>query len=176
MDSIKYIAWVLVGTWALAPKPHFQFAPHQFVQVHEQANLVQVAEEDLKCMTDNIYYESATEPYAGKLAVATVVMNRVKNAGFPKTVCGVVLQRTKRTCQFSWVCEKRSPPKPHLYDVARKIAVEVLEANKRLTSLGNAMFFHNQTVYPTWASSMRRVQRIGGHTFYAPKGRSSNSS
>src|SRR3990167_4467018 len=63
-----------------------------------------VATQDLRCLTEVIYYEDPHEPYEGRLAVATVVMNRKKSPSFPKTVCGVVYQRNPRGCQFSWVC------------------------------------------------------------------------
>jgi len=118
-------------------------------------------------MAQNIYYESGSEPYEGKLAVATVTMNRVKSRSFPQTVCEVVFQRNPRGCQFSWVCEKnRRAPNQKLFAEANRIALEVLQSNKRLHSIGNAMFFHNMTVKPTWSLTMTPIKKIGGHIFY----------
>jgi len=50
-------------------------------------------EKQLTCLAKNIFYEAPMESYRGKLAVATVTMNRVRHKQFPKTICGVVYQR-----------------------------------------------------------------------------------
>ncbi|MDR1569220.1 MAG: spore cortex-lytic enzyme [Oscillospiraceae bacterium] len=39
-----------------------------------------------------IHGEARGEPYLGKVAVAAVVLNRVRNSGFPNTVAGVIYQ------------------------------------------------------------------------------------
>lgn len=39
-----------------------------------------------------VHGEARGEPYIGKVAVAAVVLNRVKNAGFPNTISGVIFQ------------------------------------------------------------------------------------
>ena len=59
---------------------------------------------EIDCLTQNIYREAGIEPESGMVAVGLVTMNRVKTSGFPKTVCTVVKQKTKSTCQFSWFC------------------------------------------------------------------------
>ena len=54
------------------------------------------AEEKLKqldCLTRNIYWEAASEPFEGKVAVAQVTLNRVESGRFAPTVCGVVYQK-----------------------------------------------------------------------------------
>ena len=58
----------------------------------------------LYCLAKNVYFEAASEPFDGKVAVAMVTMNRVKHNDFPNDVCSVVYERNKRTCQFSWTC------------------------------------------------------------------------
>lgn len=40
------------------------------------------------------------------IAVAHVVLNRIKSSKFPETICGVVKQKVAGVCQFSWVCVK----------------------------------------------------------------------
>lgn len=49
---------------------------------------------DLECLAKNIYYEAASEPEEGKVAVGLVTINRSNHAGFPSSICGVVNQRT----------------------------------------------------------------------------------
>lgn len=122
---------------------------------------------EVECLAKNIYYEAGGEPYHGKLAVAQVTMNRVKSRQFPKTVCGVVYQKTKYTCQFSWVCERGLRPR---YGKAWKDSMSIAEnilINKRSYNVvGSAKYFHADYVEPNWASTKRFIKQIGNHIFY----------
>ena len=123
--------------------------------------------QDVNCLAKNIYYEAPTEPYLGKLAVATVTMNRVRHPSFPKTVCDVVYQRNSRGCQFSWTCGPKARFNNNLYNQSVEIAKKVLTTNIKVVSLENALYFHNTKVKPNW-SFARPVVQIGGHIFYEP--------
>jgi spore germination cell wall hydrolase CwlJ-like protein len=127
-----------------------------------------VVQTELTCLAKNIFYEAGSESYTGKLAVATVTMNRVKHPSFPKTVCGVVYQKTNRGCQFSWTCGGRRPLNNHLYQQSLKVAKEVLTNGARVASLKNALYFHNTTIEPDWKFALP-IQQIGNHIFYAPR-------
>ena len=48
----------------------------------------------LLCLAKNIYYEAGNEPEEGKVAVAMVTINRVRDGRFGKSICSVVDQRT----------------------------------------------------------------------------------
>lgn len=52
---------------------------------------------DLRLMSCIIFCEAAGEPYAGKLGVGIVVMNRVKSKAFPNTIRGVIYQKRQFT-------------------------------------------------------------------------------
>jgi spore germination cell wall hydrolase CwlJ-like protein len=122
----------------------------------------------LACLTKNIYYESASESYEGKLAVAQVTINRANDPKFPSTICGVVYQRTLGTCQFSWTCLKNLA-------IQNKYAWEESEivARKALTepvlhdiiARSNAQYYHAIYVNPGWKGKV--VTKIGNHVFYA---------
>ena len=124
-----------------------------------------ISEKELTCLAKNIAFEAPDESYEGKLAVATVTMNRVKSRSFPKTVCGVVYQRNPRGCQFSWTCGPRGMLEKNIYAESRKIAREVLTRNVRLVSIKNALYFHNTSVQPNWDFA-RPIKKIGNHIFY----------
>ena len=47
---------------------------------------------ELECLTRNIYWEAANEPFEGKVGVAQVTMNRVESGRFASSVCAVVYQ------------------------------------------------------------------------------------
>jgi N-acetylmuramoyl-L-alanine amidase len=140
---------ILLCTTAMMPQEHFVQHPFDAIKAKE-----------VQCMTDVIYREAPEESYAGKLAVGTVVMNRVHMKGYPKTVCSVVYQKG----QFSWTRFKLHAPNPKLYAEARTIALSVL-SGKRLVSIKNAVFFHNTSVQPNW-DHVRPILQIGNHAFY----------
>ena len=50
------------------------------------------AQGDVYLLAKVVYGESRGEPYRGKVAVAAVVLNRVKSADFPNSISGVVYQ------------------------------------------------------------------------------------
>lgn len=55
---------------------------------------INVSSKDIDCLAKNIYYEAGMEPEEGKVAVAMVTINRVRDGRFGKTICSVVDQRT----------------------------------------------------------------------------------
>ena len=125
----------------------------------------------LECLTRNIYWEAASEPFEGKVAVAQVTMNRVANGKFGSGVCGVVYQKNvfyeKVVCQFSWACEtnhKIKPIYPKNWAESEEVAKKVLLENFRLPGLTQAMYYHATYVNPGWR--LQRVTQIGQHIFY----------
>jgi spore germination cell wall hydrolase CwlJ-like protein len=122
---------------------------------------------EVECLAKNIYFEASGEPHKGKLAVAQVTMNRVRDSYYPRSVCGVVYQRTKATCQFSWVCEGKTTPRDKkAWDESVKIAESILINKKDYNVVGQAKHFHAVYVDPTWADTKRVVSKIGNHVFY----------
>ena len=106
------------------------------------------------CLSSTIHHEAGGEPYAGKVAVASVVLNRVDNPRFPNTVCGVV----KQPRQFSWVGKKPMTLKQE------KLAQQILEGQVKRT-LPTALFFTNVKIW--FKRSVVAV--IGNHRFYEDK-------
>lgn len=133
----------------------------------ETQNIHLANNRELKCLADNIYYEAGNQSTQGKLAVAAVTINRVKSPKFPKSVCSVVYQRTKRVCQFSWVCEgKKTVRSAQQYSESKKVAEKVLLSGANHGILGrNVLFYHADYVNPRW--NLKRVAKIGDHIFYA---------
>jgi spore germination cell wall hydrolase CwlJ-like protein len=128
----------------------------------------QLVLKEVECLARNIYFEAGGEPRAGKIAVAEVTMNRVKSKQYPRTVCGVVHQRTKGTCQFSWVCEgnKTVYRNSSAWKDSIKIAENILISKHHYGIIGTAKFFHATYVDPAWAEQKRLIRKIGNHIFY----------
>jgi spore germination cell wall hydrolase CwlJ-like protein len=131
------------------------------------------------CLATAVYFEARSESEEGQRAVAAVILNRVKAANYPSTVCGVVYQGAKRRnrCQFSFACDGKAENVAdrsawrRAVDVARSV---LLSGGKvRIAAVGNATHYHATSVHPVWAGQMRRVDIIGSHVFYV--GRSARS-
>jgi spore germination cell wall hydrolase CwlJ-like protein len=130
----------------------------------------------LKCMTQNIYWEAANEPFEGKVAVAQVTMNRVEDGRFAKDVCGVVYQKNvfydRVVCQFSWYCEgthRVRPVHPGLWQESEEVAKKVLLEGFRLPSMKQALYYHADYVNPQWGKP--KIDKIGRHIFYRERER-----
>ena len=122
---------------------------------------------EVECLARNIYFEAGSEPRNGKIAVAEVTMNRVKSKQFPKTVCGVVYQRTGRTCQFSWVCKQNKVVRSkQMWLESLRIAENILISKRKYGIIGSAQYFHADYVNPAWAEEKQLVMKIGRHIFY----------
>lgn len=142
-------------------------------QAGQDVELVSMSDKmkQLDCLTKNIYWEAASEPFEGKVAVAQVTMNRVQSGNFGSGVCGVVYQKNifyeKVVCQFSWACEnnhKIKPVAPARYAESQEVAKKVLFENFRLPSLNNALYYHATYVNPGWRK--QKITQIGQHIFY----------
>ena len=121
----------------------------------------------LECLTRNIYWESATEPFEGKVAVAQVTINRVASGKFAPDICGVVYQKNiiaeKVVCQFSWMCDgssKIKPIYPAQWRESEEVAKKVLLEGFRLPSMKNAMYFHADYVTPQWGKHDDQIRSI----------------
>jgi spore germination cell wall hydrolase CwlJ-like protein len=136
--------------------------------------LAQEKIKQLDCLTRNIYWEAASEPFEGKVAVAQVTMNRLESGRFGDSVCGVIYQKNvfyeKVVCQFSWVCEtthKTRPVHQPLWRESELVAKKVLLENFRLPGLKDALFYHADYVSPGW--KLPKIDKIGRHIFYGAR-------
>jgi len=119
-----------------------------------------VGSAELDCLAKVVLYEAGSEPRAGQLAVAQVVMNRVRSPRFPNTVCGVIYQRG----QFAAI-RSYSPPRGARWNRAMALAREVT-SGEAAPVVGRALYFHASRVRPAFARTQTRVAQIGGHVFY----------
>ena len=117
---------------------------------------VSFAEDDRYLLANLIYCEAGAEPYEGKVAVGSVVMNRVLSSVYPNTIVGVIYQNK----QFSPVASGRlalalaeGRATPSCYQAAD----EVMSGT---TNVGTCLYFR------TPVSEVTPKYTIGGHIFY----------
>ncbi len=125
--------------------------------------------DSLTCLAQAVYYEARSESTQGQEAVAQVVLNRLRLANYPKTVCGVVYQGGERAtgCQFTFVCDgsMRRPIEPAAWTRALAIAGQALGGFVYQPML-QAAHYHASWMTPYWSGSLQKIQQIGGHVFY----------
>ncbi len=151
--------WKLEKSWRLARAQRARILAERKRRLRERM-----------CLAKALYFEARGEGPKGQLAVAQVIMNRVRDPRFPNTVCGVVYQGAERrnACQFSFACDGKPdyPSNARQWAVARRLAAKVLSGRARLRGMEGVAFYHADYVRPQWASMMRPVIKIGRHIFY----------
>jgi hypothetical protein len=126
------------------------------------------ADRALQCLALAMYYEATYEGPGGRLAVAQVVLNRVRHPAFPDSVCAVVFQRSAgNVCQFTFACDGAlsRPRVPVLWHQTLAEAAAVL-GGQVYPPVGMATHYHADYVFPHWAPRLEKIAVVGTHMFY----------
>lgn len=134
-------------------------------------------QQQIRCLAHNIYFEARGEPEAGQIAVAMVTLNRVQSEAFPDTVCEVVKQQRKQTCQFSWWCDHNLKSKSinnkinhtELYKQIKQLATDLYLMKDHIPDITNGAIFYHATHVPKAALGRMKINQttqIGKHIFY----------
>ena len=123
---------------------------------------------DWDCLRKAIYFEARGESLKGEFAVAEVVLNRVDDPLYPRSVCGVVQSSGRGACAFSWVCDGYSDTMRDAVsaDRAGRIAWAMLQPGVARPLTGGATYFHARHVRPGWSRDVVQTASIGSHLFY----------
>ncbi|MEB3100241.1 spore cortex-lytic enzyme [Ferviditalea candida] len=112
---------------------------------------------DVKLLARAVFGEARGEPYIGQVAVAAVILNRVQNPKFPKTIAGVIFQPGAFTAVSDgqiWL-----NPDSEAFRAAR-------DALNGWDPSGNALYYFNpNTATSGWIWSRPQIKRIGDHIF-----------
>jgi len=161
-----------ISLWIAAVVVAVLSIPHVFASEEEETY-------DRYCMAQNIYFEAANQSFAGKLAVAHVVINRMEDLQFPNTVCDVIYQAKTYTnwkgnevpirnqCQFSWYCDGKSdePVDSKTWIKSLYIADLALTGEYKDITEGS-LWYHADYILPYWADQLEYVTQIDDHIFY----------
>jgi len=123
------------------------------------------AEQQLICMSLNIYHEARGSTEANQLAVGLVTWNRHKRTG--KNICAVVYEKRGRSPQFSWTNKTRLKSRYleiEAWDRAQRLAHRVIYERPCDITRG-AHHFHEKTMRPKWSKGARDRVVIGAHVF-----------
>ena len=132
------------------------------------------AQKQVTCLAENIYFEAGHEPLEGKTAVAFVTLNRLQS-GYANDICGVVKQKTGKTCQFSWYCDSTFTSRSLtikqtlLYNDILELSTHIFLNFERMDDVTNgATYYHADYVNPKW-TRLQKEKQIGRHIFYKSK-------
>lgn len=119
---------------------------------------------DKECLMRAMYFESNRSSSDGMLAVGTVVMNRLSDSRYPKSVCGVVGQKN----QFAQGVLTK-PMTDSGAVLASQVADQVLRG-ARHPGVQNAQHFHTAGLRFPY-DNMFYVLEAGGNEFYEKRTR-----
>lgn len=112
---------------------------------------------DIQLMARLVYGEARGESYTGQIAVAAVVLNRVKNSAFPNTISGVIYQ----PYAFTAVSDGQINLTPD-----SKAINAVKEAMNGYDPTYGALYYYNPvTATSAWIFSRKTTVQIGRHVF-----------
>ena len=116
---------------------------------------------DTACMARTVYLEASNQTLRGQLAVAQVIVNRMKSAAYPKSACEVVEQPG----QFAQADSDQEPTSSKVWKTA--VAIARIAQDSRIAQVApGARFFHATYVSPSWSQTHERITQIGDHVFY----------
>lgn len=112
---------------------------------------------DLYLLAKCVYAEARGEPYEGKVAVAAVILNRVKSSEFPNTIAGVIYQPYAFTAVTDG--QINLEPDKSAYNAAR-------DAMNGWDPTYGCLFYYNPAKTTSkWIYSRQVVTTIGDHVF-----------
>ncbi|MGF7048806.1 N-acetylmuramoyl-L-alanine amidase [Paenibacillus sp. DS2015] len=121
------------------------------------SNTMGLSENTLKILANAVYGEARGEPFEGQVAVAAVILNRVKSPSFPNTVSGVIFQPGA----FTAVADGQIWLEPN--EQARQAVQQAL--NGWDPSDGCLYYFNPKTATSKWIWTRAQVKTIGEHIF-----------
>lgn len=127
----------------------------------------------IACMAYNAYFEAAGEGENGQKRVMQVVMNRAKNRGL--SPCGVVYERNRNTCEFSWVCDGLPDTirDRRIFGRIQIMAREFLNGEYFDDSYGADYYFNPSTATSSWHLTLFKkgycARAEGNHIFFNKK-------
>jgi N-acetylmuramoyl-L-alanine amidase len=123
----------------------------------EAKEVISFSNDDLYLLSKLITGEARGESYEGQLAVAAVVINRVQDPRFPKTIKDVIYQPKA----FSAVSDGQINLTPT--DTSIKAAREALKGQDPTKG---AIFYWNPDIATcNWIKTLEPHERIGNHVF-----------
>lgn len=115
------------------------------------------SENDIQLMSNAVYGEGRGEPYEGQVAIAAVIINRVKDSRFPNSISDVIFE----PLAFTAVADGQIYMTPD--ETAKRAVMDAV--NGWDPSGGLVYYFNPDTATSAWMFQRERVKKIGKHWF-----------
>ncbi|ALS27612.1 spore cortex-lytic enzyme [Paenibacillus cisolokensis] len=122
-----------------------------------KSNRLGLSENDIKLMANAVYGEARGEPYEGQVAVAAVILNRLRSPSFPNTISGVIFEPRA----FTAVADGQIWLTPN--ETARKAVMDAIGGWDPTN--GCLYYFNPETATSAWIWTRPQVKTIGKHIF-----------
>lgn len=125
-------------------------------------------EEDLKLLACLVHSEAGTQSYEGKLAVANVVLNRMKSSKYPDTIAAVVYQAGQFSVARSGSLEKQLNNYDNYSSKSQLMSIKAAkDALEGANNIGTRMYFHTyKAAAKKGYTSYENSVKIGDHLFW----------
>lgn len=112
---------------------------------------------DINLLARCVYAEARGEPYTGMVAVAAVVLNRVRSSKFPNTIAGVIYE------PWAFTCVNDGQINLSFNETAMKAARDAMNG---WDPTNGCLFYYNPaTATSKWIWSLKVELKIGRHSF-----------
>ena len=134
-------------------------------------SILKADEQNHYCLVEAIYFEGRSESRTGQLAIANVILERVRQDYYPDTICEVVHEwkgyPRLNTCSFSYFCDgkKEIMYEKQAHTIAADIATLAIEGAV-VENVWRATHYHTRHINPYWVEDMFLVGTVGAHLFY----------
>lgn len=135
-----------------------------------------------RVLAEAVFFEGRGESLKGQYAIAYTVINRRDSGKYSDTIKGVVNQKRRGICQFSYVCQIKPWNRTAAikgddksWQTALDVAYNTL--NYKVSDPTNgADHYHTKAVAPVWRKKLKKILVVGNHIFYRSNeyGESSN--
>lgn len=134
---------------------------NEVVAVFQSSNsTISLTKDDIYLMSQVVYAESKGEPFDGKIAVASVILNRTTDSQFPDTIHGVITQKNAFSCVRNGKIDV--VPDGDSYNA-------VLKAIEGYDPTDEALYFYNPKIATcSWMKGVEKTgeKSIGQHVFF----------
>ncbi|WP_342238319.1 cell wall hydrolase [Inquilinus sp. OTU3971] len=118
-----------------------------------------------RCLAYAVYFEAQGETRLGQLAVAQVVLNRLRSPAYPKTICRVIADNG----QFPWTTGDLTIRDAARFRIAWSVALHMMAGIFTDPTRGATHFYAPARIgAPAWATPEAYLLTIGGHRFFRP--------
>ena len=134
---------------------------NEVIAVFQSSNsTISLTKDDIYLMSQVVYAESKGEPFDGKIAVASVILNRTTDSQFPDTIHGVITQKNAFSCVRNGKIDV--VPDGDSYNA-------VLKAIEGYDPTNEALYFYNPKIATcSWMKGVEKTGEkiIGQHVFF----------